>query len=228
MTGGGEAVSGEVVAAVETETERTAEILLSRLLTRGAIVAAIVEEHGVSESAAVGAIQRVTARWSEEEPTATRLARRRQVRAAVEELYRSARSRTKIIETETLGEDGQHYVQRKEVEDPDRMFCLRALDMLARLDGLYPSEMAMGGGAAARANEEIEEGAAVTLARLEAWLDTLPEKERADVVDTLLQLEEAAEGSVAAFVAGKLSTSQNGHENGNGSHNGNGAAEGEE
>ena len=212
--------SVEVVSVPEREAERTAEILLARLLTYSSIEAALVQEHGLTVPQARGVIGRVRDRWAEEEPTSDRLTRRRQLRGAIEDLYRDARSRKRVVEVSIRGADGSVVVESKEVPDPDRAFCLRAVELLARLEGLFPGDLGSGGGgAASRAAIELEEGVEETRHRLEAWLGTLPDSERGQVVETLLRMEEAARGSTAAFVTGQLSSGgakTNGHANGNG------------
>lgn len=169
-------MEGQSSAGISSQFEAidsTAEVLLGRLMTYGAIVRALAAQHSITEREARRSIQRVRERWQEEEPTEARRERRRQLRAAAEDLFREGR------------------------RESDRATCLRCLDFLSKLDGVEAE--APGSGLAL---PEVDAESRELRLRLEAWLASLTMGERQKAVKALYMAEKAVRGATAAFIEG--------------------------
>lgn len=201
------------------EAERTAEMLLARLATYRATEAALVRQHGLEPRKARTVIARVRARWAQEEPTAERIARKRQLRAAAEDLYRDARLRQRVVAQEYVDSEGRRRTREVTIDDPDRAFCLRVLTFLAALDGLVTADLGGGASSVGVRAPDLEVRAEEVRARLEERLDAMPPDRRAEVVSALLELEQSAPGAIFVLAAKGLTEGGNGSDNveGNGS-----------
>jgi len=165
-------IHAEEVSVEPSEMENTAEVLMGRMLTTGAIIALMRKQHGVNADKAKAIMRRVRERWSEEEPTEKRRERRSQLRAAGEELYRVGMTR----------------------DEPG--LCLKSLEFLAKLDGLS-GDLTTG----LNKKELAIDGEANELRiRLEAWLENLPMDKRQEVIKQLHEAESAVRGATSAFL----------------------------